>query len=806
MKHFFTLILSFFVIIAYGQQPGFRISGVVNDKSDNTPVELAAVILKTADSAYVMDVLVDKNGKFILQKVNSGNYYLEVNFLSYKKYYSSKFDVKQNLDLGVILLEKNTTNVKEVNVTAIKNAVEFKAGKTVYNVGRDQTNAGLNGLEVLKKIPGVFVDNNDNISVRGKSGIRVYIDDRPSAMAAESPADAIKFFPAGSIESIEVITNPSARYDAAGAAAIINIHLKKEKKLGVNGSVNAGAGSQYEFSGINKMNLGGNANLRRNKTNAFLNANTRQDGRYTFNENTRELGSGQSVNSAVKGNNTSFNAFGKGGVDYFINDKHSFGVSLLTGFNGFNSKNESNAKSNAIIYPSSKTLSLSDAAFNSNTLNLNYLWKTKHAGEEISFDITHSVYNRKNLDSIENTIFLASPLIENQYSRVKGRVLSNSSQADYTRTLKGDAKMEAGLKNSYTTNSSNFDFYNRLEQSWYFDSARSNRFSYYENISAAYGDYSNKYKKVEYELGLRAEYTMVNSNITDVKQNYANLFPSAQFTRKFEEQRELSFSYSRRIERPSFNELSNSVSYADKYVGQRGNPKLKPEINNIFSLDFQKAGFESEKNLKWSAIGASVFGSLDKNLTGYLVVVDTGGVTYTTFTNVPHTYSYGVNTFGQFSYSRWYKGTVNLSANYQYISEASNGLLYNVYMQHTFKFLKKHSIDINGFYFSRFLTSQGYLKGTYQVNMGYKYVFNKENCILSFNVYDIFKTGIYRYYVTAGGYNLHGVFQFESRFANLSFTYKFSHGWQGDGKKRTRKNTNDSRVDFNSGGGLGTGK
>ncbi len=808
MKQLFTfLFLSIALFVSAQNGVPLSLTGIVTDESNNTPVEYAAVVLKTPDSVYVADVFTNSNGKFSFLKVSSGKFYIEISYLGYEIYYSPILEITSAKEIGGIKLKKNSNSIKEVSVTATKNALEFKAGKTVYTVARDQTNAGLNGLEILRKIPGVFVDNDDNISVRGKRGIRVYIDDRPSALAAESPAEAIKFFPAGSIESIEVITNPGAKYDAGGSGAIINIKLKKEKKMGINGNYNLGAGTSYEFSGVNKFNGGLNANIRRNNTNVFLNTNLRQDARQTHNENNRESGAGLEIRSSSNGENSSLNGFAKAGVDYFINDKNTFGISYLVSSSNFinKSKSVSTNNYNNPLFPATHANSNTNGAFTTHTVNLNYIFKTKRAGEEFSFDVTHSILSRNNRDSLNTFAEYPFPTLS-QYSNLKGHIVSNSSQVDYSKALKGDAKVEAGVKNSYTGNKSNFDFYNNLQSEWKLDSSQSNRFDYFENISAVYTTYSDKYKKWEYELGLRGEYTTVSSNINDVNQKYFNLFPEGKLSKKLSEDRgEISFSYDRRIDRVSFNELSNAVTYSDRYTGQRGNPKLKPELSNEAEVAFQKQ-FDSSKKLKMEGMGISLFGSIDKNSVGYAAVVDSN-ITYITFINTPHNWSYGGSYYLQYSYSRWYKATVSVSGVYDYFSATSKGAIYNVYTQHTFKFLKKHSINVNGFYFTKFLTPQGYVKGNYQVNAGYKFIFHKENASLSLNVSDIFKTGKYRYYVKTQGYNINGVFQFESRYAYLTFQYKFSKGWQGDGKKRTKKKDKDNRLDFeNNGGGLGTGK
>ena len=808
MKKLFTILFASFVIVSQAQN-AFKITGSVLEEGTNAPLELAAVVLRNTDSSYVADAIADKYGKFTLNRVASGKYFIEINFLSFAKYFSPLIDVTSDKDIGTVHIAKNANNVKEVNVEAIKNAVEFKPGKTVYTVARDATNTGLNALEVLRKIPGVFIDNNDNITVRGKSGIRIYVDDRPSAMAAESAADAIRFFPAGSIESIEVITNPSARYDAAGAAAIINIKLKKEKKMGSNGNMSAGIGSRYEFSGINKFTGTANGNVRRNKSNFFYNASGRDFTTTFYNENNRFDKVGAYLKNSSNGQNHMQMGFVKAGIDYFLNDRNTFGVSYSINGNKAVSTSEGASKNNynTLYYPETQSHTENNSKFQSQSVNLNYLHKTKHAGEEISFDITQSSFSRKGLDSLNSTLMLPVPLPQYQYTRTNGTITTNTAQADYSRTLKGSAKIEAGVKNSYTGHKSIFNLLNLKGQEWNFDSLRSNQFDYYENISAAYAQYSNKYNKWEYQLGLRAEYTKVNSNLNDVKQEYVNLFPTVQLGKKFDNEQEFSFSFSRRIDRPGFNQLTNAVNYTDRYVGNRGNPKLRPEISNSFSLDYQKGGFESESDLKLAAVGASLYGSYDKNSVTYLVVIDTNNIGYTTFANIPHSYSYGGNVFAQFSYARIYNGTLNFSSSYNYMSETSKGNVFNVYMMNSFKFLKKHSIDVSGYYFSRFLTPQGYVKGNYQISAAYKYVFHKQNMSLTVNLNDVFKTGKMQYFVNSTEYRLNGIFQFETRMLFVTYTWKFSSGWQGDGKRRTKKNTNDSRMDMNNnGGGFGNGK
>ncbi len=803
MQKAISVLFFFISLVSFGQSAA-TLTGGVYDANSHLPVELASVVIKNSDSSYVNNSLTNEKGQFTFQKMAPGKYFLEVSFLGYDKYSSSYIDFKTFFSLPAIQLNKNNTTLKEVNISAIKNAIEFKPGKTVYTISKDQTNIGLNGLEVLKKIPGVFIDNDDKITVRGKSGIRVFIDDRPSALAAENPAEAIKFFPAGSIESIEVITNPGAKYDAAGSGAIINVKLKKEKKLGMNGNASLGIGSRYEFSGVNKYSGGVNANIRRNKTNVFINSNLRYDQRQMKSQNQRSQ-NGQTMLTDVDGTTQSSNAFIKTGIDYFINDKNTFGCSYMYGLSQYNNSSKSLSKNNFYL-PATNSNSGTDGNYNSQTMNLNYVLKTKRAGEELSFDITQSKYKRANLDSIRTVFDLPLLLIERQYSKTGGYASSNVLQVDYSRTLKGDGKFECGIKNSYTGNRSDFNFYKNEKVGWNLDSSRSNAFDYFENVAAAYGQYSNKYKKWEYELGLRGEFTKVSSNISDVNQNYINLFPDLQMSKKFEENRTFSTSYSRRIDRVPFNMLNNSVSYSDRYVGNRGNPKLLPAISNTLSLDFQKQ-FEGGNDFNIGGSGFSLYGAFTKNSSTYAVLTDTSQITYVSYVNILHTWSYGADAYIQASYKRWYSATLSISGNYNYFNDVSHGAGYNLYMQNNFKFKKKHSININGYCYSKFRTPQGYMNGNYQLNAGYRYVFWKENGSLSLNVNDLLKSGRYRYNLTSAGSDITGYFQSETRYAYLTFQYKFSKGWQGDGKKRTKKNTKDSRMDFNnSGGGIGTGK
>ena len=503
----FLLLLALLLSIFSSAQNSMSLAGKINNEIYH-PLELAAVVLKNIDSVYVADVFTGSNGEFAFQKIPKGLFYLEVSYLGYDKYFSSVIDFKLSMVLPAISLKKNTT-LKEIDITKTKNAIEFKAGKMVYTLDRDQTNAGLNALDALRKIPGVYVDNEDNITVRGKGGIKVYIDNRPSALAAESPAEAIKFFPAGSIESIEVITNPGAKYDAAGAGAIINIILKKEKKMGINGNYSLSSGTRYEFSGVNKYNGGFNANIRRYKTNVFINSGLRLAESQSSNSNDRKNALGQSILSNSNSKNNSGGVFTKAGIDYFINDKNIFGVFYLISYNDNFSHDTSVATNNynSPFLPASHANSYKDGSFISHTLNLNYILKTKRAGEEFSFDFTYSLLSRKGADSI-NTGYERPNLtdtFQHQYSNTLGHVISNTSQIDYSKTLKGEASLEAGMKNSYTGNDSKFNFLNMESSQWALDSNLSNQFDYLENVLAGYVQYSNKYKKWEYLLGLRGD-------------------------------------------------------------------------------------------------------------------------------------------------------------------------------------------------------------------------------------------------------------------------------------------------------------
>ena len=793
MKRFLLAIICVLHVLVSNAQKA-KVIGTIKDLSDGKPIELATVVLLSPiDSAAMSQAFSDTAGTFEIERADTGNYILRIMCVGYVDTFLN-INITSPLlkNLQDIFIRKASKTLNEVVITATKQTIEIKPDKMVYNVSRDPNASGGTAMDALRKIPGVTVDQDDNISVRGKSGVRIFIDDRPAAANLDDPAAVIRFFPASSIESIEVITNPSSKYDAEGSSAIINIKLKKEKKKGFNGSITAGAGTR------NKYNLSSIINFKRPKWNYYLNANGRTDQRYQLNTTDRSTFVGPSTTRFLQDANGGFisqSGLVKVGADYFPNEKNTWGLSLNGNFQNYNRygltitevKNESNR-----LLSANTTDALNINHNNSLTANLNYRRKLKRLSEDIALDLTYNYITRTGIDSIANLMAdsLLNPFFNyKQYSFLQTGIHNIVFQTDYSLPLKGDEKIEAGFKNSYTTNNNLFNFYNQSMLDWTLDPRRSNDFTYNENISAIYADYMNRIKKVNLSGGLRAEHTMIQSNQAGVNQNYISLFPTVNVSyNSKQDQQSFDFTYNRRIDRPPFRMLNGSINYMDAYNAFKGNPNLRPQFSNTFSIGFNKSGFENDGKIKFNYAGITAYASIVSGTMQMITYVDTNRVTFTSFQNLKGSIMYGASAYASASITDWWSMMLSVNDFYNSFSSTSRGNTYNLYMSQSFRFWKNASLELSGFYMSSMAMAQGKIKPYGMVNAGFRKSLLKKKATLQVSIQDVFNTMFYRMDITTPEFRALNNSKFETQVANVSFSWNFSQGYTGDGKKGSRKN------------------
>lgn len=692
-----------------------KLSGIVNDEQGKGLDKTTISLLRTKDSSVIRFSITGNDGKFAIEAAR-GRYLISASHIGYITFYSNQFELNEEMVLPPIILKKIAKEMQGVTIAAKKPIIEVKADKTILNVEGTINATGNDALELLRKSPGVLVDKDENLSLAGKNGVQVYIDGKPSPLSGTDLTNYLKSLQSSQIEAIEIITNPSAKYDAAGNAGIINIRLKKNKSFGTNGSVNAG----YNIGIYGKYNGGLSLNHRNKSINVFGNYNYN----YNLNENRFNLYrlqldtifNGRSV--MVNSNNS--HGF-KTGLDYFAGKKSTVGF-LING--NIAENNMANDGRTPISYkPTGVTDRLLDVNNRSQmdrtnlNFNLNYRYADT-AGRELNLDADYGLFRLKSNQLQPNTYLDASGTsVLNQFIY---RFVAPTDIDIYT--FKGDyeqyykkGRLGVGFKTAFINTNNNFGRYNVTQlnpEVKQLDIPRSNHFDYTENVNALYVNYNKQLKGVMFQVGLRMENTQSRGDSYGLNGNgsinkgskqtferkYTNLFPSAALTFNKNPQNQWGLSYSRRIDRPAYQDLNPFEFKLDEYTFQKGNTLLRPQYTNIITLT-NTYKFKLNTSLSYSHV-ADVFTQL----------IDTTdkSKSFMTKRNLATQDVFALNISYPFIYKA-YMAFVNLSGNYSHYKADFGGgnrtidldvFSFNVFMQHSIKLGKKKqwTAEASGWY------------------------------------------------------------------------------------------------------------
>ena len=807
MKFLLLAIILFFTLpYARAQGNGFSVTGTIVDSSSAVAVELATVALKPEGNDQIVNGgAADNEGKFVLQNVKPGKYSLQVSFVGYQSKIIN-VTVNGNTDLGKIQLASTSQTLGTTVVTAERQLITKTSEKTVFNVAQSPSNQIGNAEDVLRNMPGVSVDQKGNVAIVGKQGVKILVDGRPNALAQSDLPSFLKSLPASSIEAIELITNPSARYDAEGNAGIINIKLKKGKADGLNGSIAAGYGI------LNRYNGTATINYRKNKINVFATyaVNYAKTGNEWIEKRNINLNDTLThYNFDSKGQDTRLNNSLKAGLDYFINDKNT--ITYTAGTNYSTGNWLSNAASQNLD-ALDREMAQYNSSDNENSKNLtitndlSYRKKFDSTDRELDIDINHTYLTGSkgaNLNSLAyDTLGNFSP-----GSSLYRRTTSNNAihnfifQLDYIHPLKKlkGYKIEVGAKNETTINKNVFNAYNTVNNIETRDTLLSNNFNYTENISAAYFIMSGAYKKfLSYSAGLRGEYTYIKSNDNSVNKNYPSLFPSASINYAINDTQNLSLSYSRRIQRPQFREINNTVSYIDQYSTWQGNPNLQPTFSNILSANYTI-------NVKKHMFSFEANGTLLNNLITESSRVDSNRVTHGGVINGGNEQVFNFTFYAKLHLTKWWEIQMNHTysySNYGYEPgvnvTSSSGSSYNLWASTEFKCWKNMMIEVNGWFNTRAPNSAGYVLPVGVINASIKKSFLKDHLTASISANNILNSMKWRWNVAHFDESQVGSWQEINRVFMFTLTYKF-----GSGNGNSEHKTKEGNDRLGGGGGRG---
>jgi hypothetical protein len=780
-------------------------------------LESASVgLLKAKDSAVVKMAVTDKSGMYEFSKIGAGRYLVVSSAVGYAKTYSEVFELNAanpSYAVKALALKNISKDLQEVTVNTKRPFIEQKVDRTIINVDATPSNAGTTVLDILEKSPGISVDKDGNISLKGKQGVMIMVDGKPTYLSSQDLANMLKNMPSANLDQIEIMTNPPAKFDASGNSGVINIKTRKTKAMGYNGSVSA----NYAQGVYGKTNLSASLNYRVNKFNYFLNAsyyNSENFGDLSImrkfrNQNTNALLSIFDQHADMSRDSKGFNY--KAGFDYFMNKKTTLGIVV----NGFDNRNTELTNNTTLIKDKDGVLSTRTQAINDIRMkfkNVGANFNLRHVfdstGKELTADLDYVNYNSGSVQMLSNYFFDNAGQKQGNDEILRGNIPSNidiySAKVDYTQPLKGNGRFEAGVKSSYvqTDNDAQYSNWNSVSGQYVTDNNRSNHFLYKENINAAYVNLSKPLsKKWSAQLGLRLENTNLNGNQLTTGQkfdrDYTQVFPTAYIGYTPNDKNQLALSYGRRIDRPNYQDLNPFFYFLDKYTYQQGNPYLNPQFSHNFELNHTYRGMLTT-SLNYSTTKDIIQDVLEQ--------VDSTHTSFVKKSNIAKRQSFGLAISLGMPVTKWWRTNVYLNVfnnkfsgivNNGYIEVDGTALMTNVNNQ--FTFAKGWGGEISGFYRSKSVEGVLVANPMGGLNLGVTKQIMKNKGSIRLVVRDVLYTQVFSGYSKYQNVDVTIRQSRDSRVVNLGFTYRFSKGKTAQQRKRGGANEEQNRV--NTGGG-----
>lgn len=755
-----------------------------------TPVPAVTVsLLKQKDSSLIKVAVTETDGIANFENIKEGNYFLSASHTAYQNYFSSVITIdnkNSNIILPDIILIHKTGELKEVTVQTQKPFIEKQMDKMVVNVENSIVSAGSTAMEVLEKSPGVVIDRNDNISLKGKQGVIVMINGKPSGISGSDLANYLRGMPSSSVSKIEIITNPSAKYDAAGSAGIINIIMKKDQRMGTNGTVSASYGQGF----YPKAGVGATLNYRNKKLNLFGNYNFDYRDNYshlTLYRKFIEEGKLQGVYDQDNFIEFLFrtNVY-RAGLDYTLSPKTVMGVVVNGIANKFSSNGDTKTdvlddKEQQISYNNNISRTLD--TLKNYAVNVNFKHTFDSTGKELTVDLDYAKYHNRSgqhfiTDFYNNDASVALPqnIIMGD---VNGKLDIKSIKADYVNPLKKNAKLEAGIKNSWVTADNDIKYYDASTGTFIYDSGQSNHFIYKENINAGYINFGKEFKKISIQAGIRVEQTNVNGNQLSTGQqfdtSYTKIFPSAFINYTASQKNAFGISVSRRLDRPTYRQLNPFRFYINNSTFSEGNPYLQPQFTYSFELSHTYN----------QAITTTLSYSITKNnITNVLIPSTTQDkITIQTDRNLAEFDYYGLSVSAPVSITKWWSSINDLNVYYGlYKGDLANTVIrngnvtFNINSTNSFIIGKKgYKAELSGFYNYREIYGYMDVKPFGLLSAGIqKSIFEKRGNI-KLNITDIFHTNGNTAINSFRDYKENFTVKRDSRVVTLSFTYRFGN-------------------------------
>lgn len=810
MKKFITLatlcsILFLFQIkLANAQQPTqYSIEGKVLDTLNQTLDYATMSLLHAADSSVAKVMFTDEKGKYTFEDVKTGIYLVQAELLGFAKNTSHPIHVTAatpHNKANDLILRPYNQQLNTIVITGERPLIERKSDMLVVNVANSTLAAGNNAMDILERSPGITVDKDDNISLNGKEGIMVMIDGKQTYLSSEQLGSLLRSTDGNTIESIEIINNPSSKYDAAGGPGIINIKLKKNKIAGTSGSFNVGGG----YGNGHKANSSLNVNHKNGRINVF--------GIYSYQENERTdlidiyriVGTDNQFTSFDQGNTMTQarkNHSLRAGFDYQTSDKNTLSLQASGLINDSGDENRSGVQIGSFQSPLDSTLlanSLFEEDFRSFSVNLNNTYTIDTLGRKLSVDADYSNFFEDASANYTNTFYNPDGTLMHEplksRSIMPSRIYIQAYKADYTHPFSEKSVLEAGLKYANVKTDNDLKFSELKDVQWVNDENRSNHFVYREQVAAGYVSYHTTLNKFGIKAGLRSEYTISDGNsITlqnQVKRDYIDFFPNLSISYNASDNHQYSLSYSKRINRPRYNNLNPFNYFLDQYTYVQGNPYLQPEYTHALAFNYTlmkrfnlSTGYEITQD--------AVVEIMKQN--------DVNKSTFITNENIAQQKQWFVNINAPVRFTKFWNSNTNVTGFYLgFESEDANNINYGQYaMQLTsnqnFTILPTLSAEATLNYQSGLRYSIYKIAEAWSIDMGINKSFNNKKANIKLSVSDVFNTR--DQYVTTQHANLNAIIdqKRETRVFRLSFTYNFGNTKIGPSKHH-EKSEEEKRI------------
>ncbi|TXK38152.1 TonB-dependent receptor [Pontibacter qinzhouensis] len=812
MKLIYTFIsfclLTSIATTSLAQSQTGSVSGTVIDSNTKEPVGMASVVLLTpADSSLVTGANTDFDGLFRIERVPMGRFIMRITVVGYPTRFSSVSvsESNPNAAAGTISLNPRATTLKAVEVVSQRELVQFELDKKVVNISQDIAAENGSVAEALQNAPSVEVDIDGNVSMRGSSNVTVLVDGKRTALANLS----LDQIPANMIERVEIITNPSSKYDPEGTGGIINLILKKDKTSGMNGVVSLNAGTYDNY------NTSLNLNYRHNKLSL--------NGGYDFRQHNRP-GNSSSFRTTYFPNSTNPDRLSfldqeqartnldvshniRLGVDYYLTPKRTLSASTLL-------RTSKERGSNHILYRFLGENMAQDSAQTRTTADreedfsmdyvLGYRQTFERQGQELTADFIYTNHLEDEFSNFEEQYEIADrpPLLQrtaadNMFRRI---VL----QSDYVHPISDETKLEAGYRTSIQrmdTDNTFFNFDNTFGQ-WASDNLRSNHFVFDEQVHALYSNFSSKWNSFSYQVGLRAEQTLTTSDQRTQQEvyrnNYFSLFPSIFVTHDINQDNKVQFSYSRRINRPRSRSLNPFIDYTDPLNIRFGNPRLNPEFIN--SLELGHLRYWENSSLNTSLFYRRTTNQVQR----FREFNSETGVTTTSFINLSTGSNYGAEVVATHSFSNWWRLNGSISGFRTELNDSrgdtelsNNQFSWNTKLNSTMTVWKDMAIQVSGQYRAPMVTIQGRMEQMYGVDLGIKKDVLKKQGTVSLRVTDIFNTREFNFLSFGPDFEMINRNKRLTQMVYVGFTYRINR--EGNQRNRDKQENNDDAGDMEEG-------